>query len=299
MKIKTLGEFGLIERVKKKAIPLKSAVLGIDDDCAVIDYTKDRYLLLTVDMLIDGVHFNLRKAGPKRVGRKALAVSLSDIAAMGGVPKYCLISVGLPPNMPVKVVDDFYAGFVKLAKEYKVELIGGDTNKSDKLICDVCVVGEVEKHRLVKRSGAKIGDKIYVTGRLGGSIKVKQYNFTPKVKEARILVKNFKVNAMIDISDGLSSDLRHIAESSNTGALIYEKDIPISKGSSLKGALTDGEDFELLFTMPGNVNEKVLTKKLGVRVSMIGEIVAEYKNVTIVDKSGKRVGLKPAGYRHF
>ncbi|MFH0840330.1 MAG: thiamine-phosphate kinase [Candidatus Omnitrophota bacterium] len=288
----------MINRIQKLA-KWKRAVLGIGDDCAVINHTKDKYLLLTIDMLIEGVHFDLENAGPKRVGRKALAVSLSDIAAMGGVPKYCLVSVGLPPNMPVKVVDDFYAGFLKLAKEYGVELIGGDTNRAERFICDVCVVGEVEKRRLVKRSGAKIGDNIYVTGRLGGSIKSKQYDFIPRLKEARLLVRNFKINAMIDISDGLSSDLRHIAESSNSGALIYEKDIPVSKDSSLKGALTDGEDFELLFTTPGDISEKILSKKLGVAVKKIGEIRPKKESVNIIYKSTEKRELKPTGFRHF
>ncbi len=298
MKIQTIGEFGMIKRIQKIAKP-KRAILGIGDDCAAIDYTKNKYLLLTVDMLIEGVHFDLHKFGAGKVGRKALAASLSDIAAMGGVPKFCLISIGLPSHMPVGTIDGFYAGFLKLAKEYGVELIGGDTNRSDKLICDVCVIGEVEKKYLVRRSGARIGDKIYVTGFLGGSIKGKQYSFTPRVKEARILVKNFKVNAMIDISDGLSSDLRHITESSDVGALIYEENIPVAKGSSLKGALTDGEDFELLFTISANISDKILSEKLGVRVRRIGTIRPKKEGLRIVYENGRRSGLNPTGYKHF
>lgn len=299
MKIKSIGEFGLIERVQNKA-KLRRAVLGIGDDCAVINYTKGKYLLLTVDMLIEGVHFDLKRAGARRVGRKALAVSLSDIAAMGGVPKYCLISLGIPLNTPVKTIDDFYAGFLKLAKEYGVELIGGDTNRSQKFICDVCVIGEVEKRYLARRSGAKVGDKIYVTGLLGGSIKGRQYDFTPRVKEARILVENFKINSMIDISDGLASDLRHITESSRTGAVIYERSIPVSGScSSLRNALTDGEDFELLFTAPGNISEELLSKKLGIPVKNIGEITHRKEGAEIVYKNGRKEELKPKGFRHF
>jgi len=299
MKMKSIGEFGLINRMQKMAIA-KQAVLGIGDDCAVINYTKDKYLLLTIDMLIEGVHFDLKKAGRGRVGRKALAVSLSDIAAMGGIPKYCLISMGVPPNAPLKIIDNFYVGLLKLAKEYSVELIGGDTNRSEKFIFDICVIGEVEKRYLVRRSGAKRGDGIYVTGRLGGSIKDKQYDFTPRVKEARVLVKNFKVNAMIDISDGLSSDLRHITESSNVGAIIYESRIPVSKSCrSVKEALTDGEDFELLFTMPGDISEKILTKRLGIPVKIIGEIKNRREGVKIINKKGKKRDLRTLGYRHF
>ncbi len=299
MKIKTIGEFGLIERVKNKTIAAKNAVMGIGDDCAVISYTKNKYLLLTVDMLIEGVHFDLKNFGAQKIGRKALAVSLSDIAAMGGIPKYCLISMGAPADTPVKVIDDFYAGFLKLAKECGVELIGGDTNRSKNLIFDVCVIGEIEKKFLVKRGGAKTGDKIYVTGFLGGSIKGRQYAFTPRIKEARILIKNFKVNSMIDISDGLASDLRHITESSGTGAEIYEECIPVSMGSSLKDALIDGEDFELLFTMPEGIDEKRITKTLGISVRMIGEIKNKREGVKIISKRGKKRELKALGYRHF
>lgn len=289
----------MISRVKAKVPKLKNAILGIGDDCAVINYTKDKYLLLTVDMLIEGVHFDLRKFGARRIGRKAIAMSLSDIAAMGGIPKYCLISLGIPPNTPLKIVDDFYAGFLKMAKEYGVELIGGDTNRSQRLICDICVVGEVEKKFLLRRSGAKIGDKIYVTGSLGGSIKGKQYDFIPRVKEARILVRNFKVNSMIDISDGLASDLRHITEASDVGAAIYAENIPIAKDSSLNGALADGEDFELLFTMLGDATTAALSKRLGIKVTKIGEIVDKRKGTTVMTSGGKRAGLKSAGYRHF
>ena len=294
-----IGEFGLIRKMAHRVPRLRNAILGIGDDCAVIDYTKDKYFLLTVDMLIEGVHFDLRKFGARRIGRKALAVSLSDIAAMGGMPKYCLISLGIPPNMPLKTVDDFYAGFLKLAKEYGVELIGGDTNRSQRFICDVCVVGEVEKKFLTKRGGAKIGDRIYVTGLLGGSIKGKQYDFTPRIKEARILVRNFKINSMIDISDGLASDLRHITDASNVGAAVYAENIPVAMGSSLKGALTDGEDFELLFTMPEAVSEKLLTEKLGVAVKMIGEITNKKAGIKVIGKNEKRQDLKALGYRHF
>lgn len=300
MKIKSIGEFGLIERIKDKLPRLKDAVVGIGDDCAVINYTKDKYLLLTADMLAEGVHFDLKKFGAKKVGRKALASSLSDIAAMGGIPRYCLVSMSVPPETPISIIDDFYDGFLRLAGEYGVELIGGDTNRYKNFIFDVCVAGEVEKKFLIRRSGAKAGEKIYVTGSLGGSLKGRQYDFTPRIKEARTLVRNFKLSSMIDISDGLSSDLGHIAEASKVGAVIYEYKIPVSRScSSVREALTDGEDFELLFTIPGNVPEKTLSRRLGVPVSMIGEIRNKREGVNIVDKKGRARALSPLGYRHF
>jgi len=300
MEIKSIGEFNFIERVKNKLPKLKHAILGIGDDCAVLDYTADKYLLLTIDMLVEDIHFDLSKTSAYKVGRKALAVSLSDIAAMGGIPKYCLISLAISPDMPLSTLDDFYSGFLKLASDFGVELIGGDTNRSEKFICDVAVIGEVEKKFIVRRDGAKVGDSIFVTGSLGGSIKGKQYDFIPRVKEARVLVENFNIHAMIDISDGLSLDLYHITDASNVGAVIYGDCIPVSRDArSRQDALSGGEDFELLFTISRDVTEEVLSKRLNMPVKKIGEIVPRQEGVKIVgDKSRKRE-LKRAGYRHF
>lgn len=300
MKIKSVGEFEFIDRIKSKAPRPKNAVLGIGDDCAVLDYTKDKYLLLTTDMLVEGVHFDLSKVSAYKVGRKALAVSLSDIAAMAGIPKYCLISLAISPDMPLATFDDFYSGILKLASDFRVKLIGGDTNASEKFICDICVVGEVEKKFLVRRDGAKVGDSIFVTGSLGGSIKGKHYDFVPRVKEARILVENFKINSMIDISDGLSLDLYHITDASNVGAVIYSESLPISQNADSKqDALSSGEDFELLFTASGKVTEEMLSKKLTIPVKKIGEIMPKREGIKIVKEKSKHTELKRTGYRHF
>ena len=300
MKIKSVGELEFIERIKKKIPKLKSAVLGIGDDCAVLPYTDGKYLLLTTDMLLEGIHFDLSKVSAFKVGRKALAVSLSDIAAMGGLPKYCTVSLGVPKNMPANAPDDFYSGFLKLAKEFGVELVGGDTNASEKLICDICVIGEVEKKFLTRRSGAKPGDSIFVTGSLGGSIKGKQYEFMPRVRESRILVENFKIHSMIDISDGLSSDLYHITDASNVGAVIYDSAIPASKDAlSKQGALSEGEDFELLFTASSDIKEEILGERLGMPVKEIGRIRHRREGVKIVKEKNEKTELKKTGYRHF
>ena len=300
MNKQTFGEFELIQRIKNRLPKSKYAALGIGDDCAVLNYTKDKYLLCTTDMLVQDVHFDLGKVSAYKVGRKALAVSLSDIAAMAGLPRYCLVSLAIPSDMPLDTLDDFYSGLLKLASEFGVELIGGDTNASEKFICDVCVIGEVEKKFLVRRDGAKAGDGIFVTGSLGGSIKGKQYDFVPRVKEARILVKNFKVNSMIDVSDGLSSDLRHITDASKAGAVIYSDSIPISQNAdSKKDALSGGEDFELLFTAPKDIAEETLGKKLGIPVKKIGEIVSGREGVKIGKEKGKKTELHKTGYTHF
>lgn len=300
MKIKSFGEFEFIDRVKNKLPKLRNAVLGIGDDCAVLDCTRDKYLLLTTDMLVEDVHFDLSKISAYKVGRKAIAVSLSDIAAMAGLPKYCLVSLAVSPDMPLNTLDDFYSGLLKLASDFGVELIGGDTNASEKFICDVCVIGEVEKKFLVRRDGAKVGDSVFVTGSLGGSIKGKQYDFIPRIKEARILVENFRINSMIDISDGLSLDLHHITDASNVGAVIYRNSIPISQdANSKKEALSGGEDFELLFTTPADATEEALSKKLGIPVKKIGEIVPRREGIKITKKKGKESELKRKGYKHF
>jgi len=299
MNIKSVGEAGLIDRIKKANRGPKKAILGIGDDCAVLDYTKDKYLLVSADMLIEGVHFDLRKAGSRDVGRKALGVSLSDIAAMAGTPRYCTVSLGMPADTPVEVFEGFYSGFLKLAREFGVELVGGDTNASERFVCDTCIIGEAYKKRLVRRAGARPGDGIFVTGALGGSAKGAQYDFTPRVREAGILAADFKVSSMIDISDGLSTDLFHIARASGVGALIYGERVPLSGNAfSLEDALSAGEDFELLFTARAGIAEKAMGKRLGMAVTKIGEILPLSRGVKIARASGM-TELEKSGYSHF
>ena len=184
-KLQDIGEFGLIKRIAdKEKISDKDVVVGIGDDTAVLKYKKNLYLLLTTDMLVEDVHFN-QKATPFQIGWKALAVNISDIAAMGGIPKYGLVSLGLKKNTSLKFVDELYRGIKTIAKRFDVQIVGGDTVSSSKLVINIALTGEVEKKYLTLRKGAKIGDKIYVTGRLGGSIIGKHLSFIPRVKEAR------------------------------------------------------------------------------------------------------------------
>jgi len=300
MKVKSVGEIEFIERIRRRVPKLHGAIVGIGDDCAVLNYTDDRYLLITADMLIEDIHFDLRKVSAFKVGRKALAVSLSDIASMAGQPKYALASVGIPPEFALSAVDAFYDGLLKLAKEFGVELIGGDTNRSDKFICDVCVIGEVRKEYLITRRGAKVGDGIFVTGLLGGSIKSKHYDFTPRLREAQILARDFKIHSMIDISDGLSLDLHHITDASNVGAVVYDDCIPMSHDArSRQDALAGGEDFELLFTAARDVTEEALRKRLGIPVRKIGKIVARSAGVRLEGSKGTSKEFKREGYTHF
>ena len=298
MLIKNIGEFGLIDRIKKLIKTDASVVKGPGDDCAVIKFSKDKYMLFTCDMIVEGVDFTAKER-PYLVGRKAIAVSISDIAACAGLPRYCLVSLGVPKNSSLEFIDKLIKGMFHFARRYGINIVGGDLSCSRQLTINVSMLGIVEKKNLILRSGAKIGDIIFVTGKLGGSILGKHLSFTPRIKEARFLVKNFRVNSMIDISDGLTQDLGHILEESLKGAIIYEDLIPISKQArNLHDALYWGEDFELLFTVSAYEAKKLYRKKL-TGFKPIGEIVDKKYGLRLVDERGKEKIIKPKGFRHF
>jgi len=298
MLIKNLGEFGLIERFKSRIRTDPSVVAGSGDDCAVLKWDKQNYQLFTCDMLIEDVDFTAKDA-PYLIGRKAIAVSISDIAGCSGKPRYCVISLGLPKNTNLKFVDELFKGMQETAKTYKINIVGGDLSRSDKVIIDVSMLGIARKKQLTLRSGARPGDIIFVTGGLGGSLSGKHLRFTPRLKEAAFLAENFKVNAMIDISDGLAQDLGHILRQSKVGAIIYEALIPLNKeASGLAAALKDGEDFELLFTLSREQAKRLLKKRLPV-FKPIGEIAAKKYGFKLVDKRSRLSNIKSESYRHF
>jgi len=300
MKVKDIGEIGLIRRIAANIRTDKTVVKGIGDDTAVIKWTKDKYLLFTCDMIVEDVHFKRSKASWAEVGRKALARNISDIAAMGGVPRYALVSIGLNSDLPVSGADGISKAIVGLAKKYKINIVGGDTVKSGKVVIDISLIGEVERKNLVLRSGAKAGDLVFITGTIGGSQKSKHLNFTPRLDEARKLVKNFKINSMIDVSDGLLLDIWRVAQASHVGMRIYEKLVPLSKGAgSFDRAVKEGEDFELLFTMSPREAIKASKLKLKTQVSLIGQVIDKRENFKLIDKSGKEKTLEPKGFLHF
>lgn len=271
MRIGQIGEFGLIDLLKRSVPVFSDVVKGIGDDAAVLPYTKDKYLLFTTDMLIEGVHF-IRKAPMPFIGHKALACNISDIAAMGGLPTYAVISIALPKQLKVSDVKGIYQGMGRLASKFGVSIVGGDTVKSDKLVINIALLGEVRKKDLALRSGAKAGDLIVVSGPLGGSLTSGRHlRFTPRLKEAQWLVKHVKPTAMMDISDGLAGDLNHILRASRVGAVLDRRAIPRHQGVSIKQALTDGEDFELLFTAP---KTKEITIRKTKKFFIIGAITS-------------------------
>lgn len=303
MWIKDIGEIELIRRLAKNFRLDKSVIKGSGDDTAVLKWTADKYLLFKCDMVIEDVHFELGRATPFNIGWKALGRNISDVAAMGGVPRHAVVSLGISPDIEVSVAEGICKGLKSIADRFGVNIVGGDMSRSKKIIVDVSLIGEVEKKRLVLRSQAKEGDLVLVTGSLGGSIKGKHLNFMPRVEESRRLTRNFKVNSMIDISDGLALDLYRIIGSSNKGACIYEESIPLSKAAdNIKNALYDGEDYELLFTVDPKEAEKLIRynfSKAGTRISIIGEITDRKYGYKILRKNGREEDLAVKGYAHF
>lgn len=307
MKLFQIGEDKLIKFISQHIKVGPSIYKGIGDDTAVIRYDKKTYLLCTSDMLIEGVHF--KKDDPAdMVGQKALCCSISDISAMGGLPSWGLISCGLPKDTDVAYAKGLFSGIKRTAKRFNIDIIGGDTNSSDRIILDIHLLGKVEKRNLVLRSSAKVGDFIFVTGELGGAHRGRHLSFRPRLKEARILVNNFKINSMIDISDGLSTDLYRLVSSSCVGAVIYEDLIPVSPlARSVKDALDNGEDYELLFTMSKHEAFKLFSKlsisgflfQTRTKITRIGTILHKRFGVEILDRFSRHKCLKPAGYAHF
>jgi thiamine-monophosphate kinase len=304
-----MNEFELIRRLTASAPTKASIVVGPGDDCAVLDVgLPDRQLLFKTDAVVEGIHFK-RETPPERIGHKALARCLSDIAAMAGTPTAALITLALPRDFTPDFIEAIYAGLNALARRHDVAIVGGETTTNpERILISVALIGFVPRGKAVLRSGAKAGDAIFVTGQLGGSLAGKHLEFEPRLAEARWLVENFRLHAMIDISDGLAGDLPHVLTASHVGAELLAKAIPISPqarsskaASPLLAALTDGEDFELLFTVASGDAVPLLDawKKQfpSLRLSCIGKITAG-EGITIRDKQGARQ-LKAHGYVHF
>ena len=279
----------------------------IGDDAAVIG---DR--IITVDMLTEGVDFLLAETDPMWIGRKALAVNLSDIAAMGGVPRTFFVAVALPREGALTLAKQLLAGMQPLIDKYQLVLAGGDTNTWDGgLVVSITAIGSACERGVFRRSGGKAGDRILVTGPLGGSIVRHQFFFEPRIDEALHLNKHYNIHSAIDISDGLTLDLHRLATESRLGATLYEQAIPISDDafalskqsgrSPLDHALSDGEDFELLFSVAPAEADKLLSlqpfRSSGVTLCDIGELTAE-PGLRLVTTSGDSEPLQPRGFEH-
>jgi thiamine-monophosphate kinase len=309
-----MNEFDLIARLAA-SLPSNAAVIaGAGDDCAVLDSgLPARALLFKTDAVVEGVHF-LPSAQPESIGHKALARCLSDIAAMAGRPIAALVTLALPNNFDPQFIQKIYDGMNLLASRHGVAIVGGETTSNpERLLISVSLLGDVARDKCPLRSGAKDGDALFVTGELGGSLAGKHLEFEPRLAEGRWLAESFSIHAMIDLSDGLAGDLRHLMEQSRVGAELLARAIPVSRAARLRArsgvppktplsaALTDGEDYELLFTLAArdavplaDAWRKQFPK---VRLSCIGKITAA-PGLKLRDENGLRT-LESHGYVHF
>jgi thiamine-monophosphate kinase len=301
-----MSEFAFIDWLRQRTPADPRVLIGPGDDTAALKLTAEAPALVTTDMLLEGSCFLLAEAGPRRVGRKATAVNLSDIAAMAGRPLAAVISVGLPRRGGRALAEELYLGVREMADAFQTAVVGGDTNSWDgPLVISVTILGEATGQGPVKRSGAKPGDWLLVTGPLGGSILGKHLDFTPRVYEALQLHQDAELQAMIDISDGLAADVWHLCEESGCGAVLQAEAIPISAAarnmkddrSPLEHALADGEDFELVFAVSPADGQRLLQLQpvSGVTLVHIGECVEQG---LWLQEGGHRRVLEPQGYVH-
>lgn len=314
-----LAERALISRIRTAARMQAGVVAGIGDDCAILRIPPGHEVLVTTDFSLEGIHFRRDWHPPDSIGHRCLTRGLSDIAAMGGIPLAAFLSLALPKDLPQKWVDEFMRGLLRLSEQHDISLAGGDTAQSPSgVMADIIVLGSTPPGKAIRRSGALPGDKIYVTGTLGGAAealemqragkKIHPRNFPryfypePRVAAGKYLREHSLASAMIDSSDGLSTDLAHICEESGVGAEIDAKLIPratIGKSSrrvDMNFALHGGEDYELIFS--ARPKKKVPARIAGVRVTEIGRIV-KGKKVVLIDATGERKELNPEGWEHF
>lgn len=334
MKVRDVGEFGLIDLIKDNSVFSSGQVIaGIGDDTAVLDVSGEGFLLATTDMMIENVHFIIDSNNGEKVGYRAMAANVSDIASMGGIPTHAVISIGVHPDMDVSYIEELYYGLKKCGKQYGANIVGGDTVSSpDNLVVNVALLGEVEKDKYLLRSGARPGDLIIVTGSLGDStagldlildpdcdvpantrdyLLERHYYPSPRVKEINSAVQAGNITAADDISDGLGNELHEIVSASKVGAEIWFDSLPVS--NELKQvaekkdkdvvdyALFGGEDFEVVFTAPPEEAEFVTSeveKRTGTKATIVGEILEASQGVFIL-RGSERFKLESKGYSHF
>lgn len=330
-----IGEFGLIDRIQKilPEVDHKDVIIGIGDDTAVIRLDENRALLITCDIQVEDQHFRLKNISPYQLGRRATAVNLSDIAAMGGTPTFALVSLGFPKFFSVTDFDELFKGIHDQLLPFSAIVVGGNiSNTESKLIIDITLIGEVSPTQLLTRSGARVGDRIFVTGRLGESgaglsvlkkfgnnypedfehIVQKHLQPIPRIQIGQLIARSGFATAMIDISDGIASDLYHICKRSNVGAEIYQEKIPLPSNinniatltgkSALHLALHSGEDYELLFTIKPNTPMSLINSfatDSAVAISEIGRITSKDLGYYLMDYKGKHVSIQPKGWDHF
>lgn len=330
MKLKEIGEFGLIRRMRSSLKDSQGkAVLGIGDDAAALDIAPGKLALFTLDTLVENTHFRWDYASPKEVGWKALAVNISDIAAMGGVPTYCVVGLGLAGTLKTAVVDDLYDGLKEIAVRYRIAVVGGDIVQSSNFFITVCLLGEVAGGQICTRAGARVGDFIFVTGELGGAaaglacldtaevrlesgkrefLVQKHLKPSPRLEEGQWIGSRRIATAMIDISDGLISDLSRIREESRVGAVLWQEAIPVAPPavelarsldkSAQDWVLYGGEDYELLFTASPD-KRRFLEHEAPFPFSVVGEVRQWQEGIVLKDPEGRPVRIEERGYNHL
>lgn len=327
MKLADLGEFGFIERIRQAVTQAPGVVVGIGDDCAVLELPPGERLLTSTDLLIEEVHFRRDWADMRLLGRKSVSVNVSDIAAMGGSPRHLYLGLGIPAGVAVAELDAFVAGFIAACADYGAILVGGDTCRSPgPLLISVTVEGTVPADEVVCRSGARVGDALYVSGTLGDSALVLQQLLAGAVPEPELVGRHYDPlarvalgralaaaripTAMIDVSDGLLADLGHILKASAVGAEIDAAALPLAAPLSsrvgkdpdlIRLALSGGEDYELLFSAPPERHSELtlLAAGVGVPVTCIGRVVAAAEGLLVQSGDGRLESVSPAGFNHF
>ena len=319
-----LGERALIERIRARIpAPPPIVIVGVGDDAAVVEPPRNALEVLTTDSQVEGVHFDQTFVTAADIGHKALAVNLSDLAAMGAAPRHALLSLVLPPEWPVASLDALLDGMLPLAARAGTSIVGGNIARSPgPLIVDVTVTGSVHRRRVLTRAGACAGDELYVTGRLGGSAAglrmlaaappslhqdelradkcvMRYLRPEPRTRFGMMLARNRAARACIDLSDGLADGVRQIAEASRLGAIVDADAVPVEQGATLRDALSGGEDYELLFAVSPRMRSRLtnvrrLTRDL--EVTRIGRLTAD--RAMLLSRNGSTEPL-PAGFEHF
>jgi len=309
-----MNEFQLIARLTASLPTNPAVIVGAGDDCAVLDLgVPGKPFLLKTDSVVEGMHFT-HETPPEKIGRKALARVLSDVAAMAGTPIAALVTIALPKTFDPDFIAKIYDGMSGLARAHGVAIVGGETTTNpERILISIALLGSAMAGKIPLRSGAKVGDAIFVTGTLGGSLAGHHLDFEPRLAEATWLVERFSIHAMIDVSDGLAGDLRHLLKAAGVGAVLLKPSIPVSAAAKrnarasstakpgLLAALTDGEDFELLFTVAAREAVKIVDgwkqQFPATKLTCIGKIVAG-EGILLNDKYGSQT-FNGDGYAHF
>lgn len=306
MRLRDLGETELIDRIRKR-FQTPSVTLGIGDDAAIVDFPPGHSLVFCSDLVAEHTHFIRSLHPPDSVGYKAVAVNVSDVGAMGGTPMSFVISLAAPGDLELAWVDGLYSGVERACREFGVTLVGGDTSSAGSIFVDVSMIGRIRRGAAVLRSGAQAGDGIYVTGELGASAlglellrsgktgAAVQRHLYPQPRHRVGAAVVGRAHAMIDVSDGLSTDLTHITQASGVSARIFEKKLPAAEGASESQVLHGGEEYELIITAP-----ELPSDVEGVAVTRIGEIIPSAKEhqVFLVSDSEESV-VMPKGWDHY